>query len=556
MRLSSYLSILSSILLFFLPFIGISKSFTEELPITKVVFQFKSASTESEKKWKKEFQELFENNTSPTSNKSFVFELFDQIVPIEFTVINDSMVTEDRESFFIEDLDELRIVLLDKELFSSVSFEIRKTTEFEQEAIVTLVDRSTTTVQSSFLNGGGITVGSLGITDPDFSVFNTSLRGLYRYRTENSIGSDVGFGLSQDNVMSLPLRFAFTGTYNAIKSTQHFQLTKPLFHKYQRWSFGLSYQNENGSDFIFQNNTVEKNSISLQRTTVWGTWNYPENDQFLVTVLFSNENIERGSPQYIQAFDNTSRLLVGVSSLKKNLLSTSIVHPSLQTVVTEGGWGTAILGRVFAEDANNSMNYIGGQAERTVVKNGLYLHGKVSAGSGFDSRAVALYTYQDFFGLMYGAISDDFLVVSRIHQQKVWNWNNQFRQLILDNESGLRGYQANQLVGENRAMFNLELRYIPQLSLGFLTANPTVFYDGGTVFNEVVADAKFYHSIGAGLRFYSTTESNERSLFRIDGVYNFLTKSLGIQLSVDDIFRFPTAQVQLPLVYGLQNDLE
>lgn len=553
---TSFFYIFSSILLFLLPCIGISKSFTEELPITKVIFQFKPASSESEKKWKQEFQELFENNTSPTSNKSYVFELFEQIVPIEITNINDSMFTDDRESFYIEDLEELRVVLLDKEMFSSVSFEIRKTTEFEQEAIVTLFDRSTTTVQSSFSNGGGITVGSLGISDPDFSVFNTSIRALYRYRTENSIGSDIGFGLSQDYLMSLPLRFAFTGTFNSIKSSQHFQLTKPLFHKYQRWSFGLSYQNETGSDFIFQNNTVEKNSISLQRTTVWGTWNYPENDQFLVTVLFSNENIKRGSPQFQQAFDNTSRLLVGVSSLKKNLLSTSVVHPTLKTVVTEGGWGTAVLGRVFAPEANNSMNYIGGQAERTVVKKGLYIHGKVSAGSGFDTRATALYTYQDFFGLLYGAISDDFLVVSRIHQQKVWNWNNQFRQLILDNESGLRGYLANQLVGENRAILNLEFRYVPQFSLGFLTANPTVFYDGGTVFNEVVADAKFYHSIGIGLRFYSTTESNERSLFRIDGVYNFLTKSLGIQFSVDDIFRFPTAQVHLPMVYGLQNDLE
>lgn len=556
MSISSLVTIFLVICLLFLPNIGNALTFSEEVPITKVVFQFKPASTESEKKWNKDFQSIFENNSSPISNKEFVFELFKQIVPIDVTTINDSMFTDDRESFYVEDLEELRVVLLDKKLFSSVDFEIRKTTEFEQEAIVTLIDRSTTTIQSSFSNGGGITVGSFGVTDPDFSVFNTSLSAVYRYRNENSIGSDVGFTLSQDNLMSLPLRFSFEGTYNVIKSTQHFQLTKPLFHKYQRWSFGLSYQNESGSDFIFQNNSVEKNAISLQRTMLWGTWNYPENDQFLVTVLFSNENIERGSSQYQQAFDNTSRLLFGVSSLKKNLLSTSIVHPSLQSVVTEGGWGTAVLGRIFARDANNSMNYIGGQAERTVVKKGLYIHGRVSAGSGFDSRAVALYTYQDFFGLLYSTVTDNLLIVSRIHQQKVWNWNNQFRQLILDNESGLRGYQANQLVGENRAILNLEFRYIPQFSVGFLTANPSFFYDGGTVFNEVVADAKFYHSIGAGLRFYSTTESQERSLFRIDGVYNFLTKSFGIQFSVDDIFRFPTAQVHLPTVYGLQNDLE
>lgn len=556
MRLFSFLLFVIALWLFIFSANGIAKTFSEDSPITKVVFQFKPASTESEKKWNKDFQNNFENNVDPTSNKSFVFDIFKEIAPIEITTINDTMFSQDRESFYVEDLEELGVVLLDKQLFSSVDFEIRKTTEFEQEAIVTLIDRSTTTVQSSFSNGGGISVGSFGVSDPDFSVFNTSFNALYRYRTENSIGSDIGFSLSQDNLMSLPLRFTFSGTYNTIKSTQHFQLTKPLFHKYQRWSFGLAYQNESGSDFIFQNNSVEKNAISLQRTTLWGTWNYPENDQFLVTVLFSNENIERGSPQYIQAFDNTSRLLFGVSSLKKNLLSTSIVHPSLQSVVTEGGWGTAVLGRLFAQDANNSMNYIGGQAERTVVKKGLYIHGKVSAGSGFDSRATALYTYQDFFGLLYGAISEDLLIVSRIHQQKVWNWNNEFRQLILDNESGLRGYQANQLLGENRAILNLEFRYIPKFSVGFFTANPTFFYDGGTVFNEVVADAKFYHSIGAGLRFYSTTESNERSLFRIDGIYNFLTKSLGIQFSVDDIFRFPTAQVHLPTVYGLQNDLE
>jgi hypothetical protein len=530
-------------------------SLTEETPITKVVFQFLPASTDSAKKWNAGFQDIFENNLKPTSNRKFVISTFLQILPIDVAIDGDTLFADTRESFFVEDLEELRVVMLDKQLFSSVEYDVQKSSEFEQVAFVTFVDRATSTLQSTFSNGGGISVGSLQLTDNDFSIFNTSLNARYSYRTENDIGSDVNYSITQDNLLSLPLRFTLDGSINTIKNSQTFQLMKPLFHRYERWSFGVMYQNESGSDFIFQENTPLLNSVSLQRGTVWGTWNYPESDQFLVTLLYSNENIQRGSPQFQQAFDNTARFLVGVSSLKKNLVSASIVHPSLHSFVTEGGWGTATLGRVFAPN-DRSMNYIGGQAERTVVKKGLYIHGRVTAGSGFDSRAVALNTYQDFYGLLYGAISDNFMVVSRLHQQKVWNWNSQFRQLILDNESGLRGYQANQLVGENRAIFNLEMRYIPQFSLGFLTANPTFFYDGGTVFNAVVADAKFYHSVGAGLRFHSTTESAERPLFRIDGVYNFFTKSLGVQFSVDDIFRFPTAKVHLPTVYGLQNDLE
>lgn len=541
------------VLNFFVAELAFSKN--EQIPITKVIFHFLPASSDSSQKWNAGFQDIFENNLKPTSNRKLVFSTFLQILPIEVAIDGDTLFADTRESFYLEDLEELRVVMLDKKLFSSVEFEVQKSSEFEQVAMVTFVDRATSTIQSTFSNGGGISVGSFQFSDNDFSVFNTSLNGKYSYRTENNIGSQVNYSLTQDNVVTLPLRLSIDGSINSIKNSQTFQLMKPLFHRYERWSFGVMYQNESGSDFVFQENTPILNSVSLQRGTVWGTWNYPESDQFLVTLLYSNENIQRGSPQFQQAFDNTARFLVGVSSLKKNLVSASIVHPSLHSFVTEGGWGTAVLGRVFAPN-DRSMNYIGGQAERTVVKKGLYLHGRVSAGSGFDSRATASNTYQDFYGLLYGAISDNFMVVSRLHQQKVWNWNSQFRQLILDNESGLRGYQANKLVGENRAIFNLELRYIPQFSLGFLTANPTFFYDGGTVFNAVVADAKFYHSVGAGLRFHSTTESAERPLFRIDGVYNFYTKSLGVQFSVDDIFRFPTAKVHLPTVYGLQNDLE
>jgi len=535
--------------------VGKVYSFSDDLPITKVYFTFKPASADSLLKWNNDFQSRFESNINPLSNRKFVLKSFLSILPISVTNIADTFYTQQRESFFIEDLEELRVVLLDKELYSSVEYSISKTTEFEQEAEVILIDRSTTTLKGSFYNGGGITVAQFGIYDPDFSLTNLSLQALYRYRTENSIGSDLGYRISQDNLFTLPLTFTVDGSINSIKTKNSFTLSKPLYNKYQRWSGGLKYENESGSDFFFNDRTPILSPVSLQRTTVWGTWNYPENDQFLVTILYSNENINRGNSVYTQAFDNTSRLLFGVSSLKKNLLSTSVVHKSLQTVVTEGGWGTAILGRVFAPN-NKSVNYIGGQAERTIVKKGLYINATVSAGSGFDPQAIAAYTYQDFFGLLYGALSEDILIVSRIHQQKVWNWQSQFRQLILDNESGLRGYQANNLIGENRAILNLELRYIPSFSFGFVKANPTVFFDGGTVFNAVVADAKFHHSIGVGLRFFSTTESSEKSLFRIDGIYNTLTNSFGLQFSVDDLFRFPTASVRLPTVYGLDIDLE
>ena len=93
----------------------------------------------------------------------------------------------------------------------------------------------------------------------------------------------------------------------------------------------------------------------------------------------------------------------------------------------------------------------------------MYLFGQLTGGSAFSS-SLGQYTYEEFLGLGFYRLTNDILLAARLRQQTVWNWNAQ-RQLLLDNDAGLRGYSANNIQGDNRIVANLEMRVFPDYSL-------------------------------------------------------------------------------------------
>jgi hemolysin activation/secretion protein len=202
--------------------------------------------------------------------------------------------------------------------------------------------------------------------------------------------------------------------------------------------------------------------------------------------------------------------------------------------------------------------YVAGQGEKSYKINKLYIFGQITGASAF-SMASGYYTYQEAMGKMFYKISDDILITSRIRQQSVWNWSA-LRQLILDNDNGLRGYSVNDLSGNNRLIMNTELRTFPDFELWTFKFSGVAFWDIGSVWNQKteIFKAKWHNSLGLGIRFFNMKGHGEDSIFRLDFAFNFSEMKFGgIIFTTDQLFSvFEKHQYKLPQVYGLEFDYQ
>jgi len=137
---------------------------------------------------------------------------------------------------------------------------------------------------------------------------------------------------------------------------------------------------------------------------------------------------------------------------------------------------------------------------------------------------------------------------------------HKYHQLILDNESGLRGYRLNGLTGDNRIVANLELRVFPDWRLWVFDLAGVAFWDIGTVWNETVAinKAQWHNALGAGMRFHFTKSASLKHTFRIDAAYNFDQKGFGsITFGNEQHFNFfGKHDYKKPKLFGTQYDYE
>lgn len=475
-------------------------------------------------------------------------------------VIDDEILFEQGEELYNDDAEETERNLRSSGLFSSVTVQVDTIDDRTADITITTQDIWSTNLFPVFNVGGGIS--SLGgfFREINFAGTGSSVMAQALYRTENSIGWDGILTGTYRRVLRSEINFSFALSAHRYRTVQQFSLFQPFRTLSSPLSFGISATNSFGSDFVYSSTAVpQRTPYHVRRAESWISLGMQRKDRLFFSAYIALEDVQRVSPTLRQPYDNSGKILLGFSSLQQKFAKTLKLNGYETEDMAYGGWGTAIIGRIFPIGSQGEgVYYVGGQIQQSVGIGKGYLFGQLTGSSGFE-RGNPRYTYQEFSGVGHYRFSENFLIASRLRQQTVWNWNA-FRQLILDNDAGLRGYAANTLEGANRIIANTELRVYPQTDLWIFKLSGVVFHDIGTIWkqSDQIFNMRFYNAIGGGIRIHNTKASGAEAIIRIDVAYNAHDNSFGgIILSTGQLFSiFGTHTFKLPEVYGMTIDSE
>ncbi len=481
-------------------------------------------------------------------------------------VMTKNYIIEDELLFDIEDeidpftLAETERNLRKTGLFSEVKIELDSVSDDEYD--VYIVTRERWSTQPSLLLGTGGGESNYGGRLEELNLLGTgtrlSVEGLYR--TENNIKWQGAFELAQRRLFRSELGLSMILIANKYRTDQLFTINKPYRTEETEYSFGLNGLNSFGKDFLYNTkDSFNLMSFHERRISAWVSKAWWKQDRVFATIGLEWEDVDRYSPEYRRAFDNSGKFFLAFSSVAREFIKTKKINTYHDEDMPVGGWGTAILGKTFPiGHRGEGLYYIAGQGERSYFSDNIYLFGQITGASGF-KRANGVYTYQEFLGLGFYRLSSVFLLAARVREQAVWNWGA-LRQLILDNDAGLRGYSANDLAGDNRMIANLELRAFPGWELAKLKLSAVAFYDLGSVWRQDthLKDTRWHNSAGIGIRFHNMTSFGESSIYRFDFAFNFDEKKFaGIIFTTNQLFSaFRNHEFRPPSLFGLEFDYE
>ncbi len=453
-------------------------------------------------------------------------------------------------------------------IFSQVKIEFDSVNSVTSDIIVNTQDNWSTRLSALFGSGGRENTYGARVEEINLIGTNTKFKIEGLYRTENNIQWQGQGLLENRRLFRTPIGAKFSIFSNKYRTEQAAAVYKEFGSLSSKFAFSLSAINKFGNEFIYKHgeNIKDENLqmysneqfVSLYLSRAWRNI-----DRVFVSTLFEYHKVDREFDEYRRAYDNMGRFLIAFSSAAEDYVPMTGVNGYTVEDVPIGGWGSAILGRVFpmGNGGTNPMYYVAGQAERSYLsdKQDLYLFGQISASTCF-SESTPANTYQEFLGLGFYKLSPKMILAGRFRQQNVWNWQNNYRQLLLDNENGIRGYRLNELRGDNRIYSNIELRWMPNIPFWFFNFGMNAFYDCGSVWNRNTALAKtqWHHSLGLGLRFYNDKGGDNASCFRIDFAYNFDEKKIAeIVFSTNQFFSaFGLHTFEAPRLFGTDNDLD
>ncbi len=426
---------------------------------------------------------------------------------------------------------------------------------------VTIVTKDRWSLYPALLYGTGGGNSNYGARLEEFNLFGIgtklSLEGLYR--TENEIGIQGTVKLSNKRLFRTEISLESEITANKYRTDQKIKLFQPYRTLDTKTSFGIDFLNSFGDNFLYTNENDFKLMPYLERNgSIFFSKAWSRKDRVFATAYLSASDVNRGALEYEQAFDNTLKLLFQFSSVSQDFYSVKKLNAYYDEDMTVGGYGSATIGRMFDLRRGGGFYYVAGQGERSYYKNNLYLFGQLTGASGF-IQSNGIFTYQEFTGTGFYKFNDNIVLATRIRQQTVWNWFA-LRQLVLDNETGLRGYDANKRIGDNRIIANVEMRFFPDLRFWLFGLSGVAFYDVGTVWNQdqKLHQSQFYNSVGAGIRFHFTKSSNPDHTLRIDFAYNLNENKFGgIVFSSKQLFSaFGNHNFKLPEFFGSEFDYE
>lgn len=446
-------------------------------------------------------------------------------------------------------------------LFTNVRIELDSIGFDRYDAYVVTKDRWSFYPSVPFGTGGGEV--KYGIKLEEFNLLGTGtyIRLEAVNRTENNIEWHGKFNIKNRRFLRTPFSVDFTLDAHKYKTIQSLTVVKPFFDLDTKYSFGTSFYNAFGSNFVYNRNQ-EKELVPFNEQNYYAFFSssWYRNDKIYANGAIEFNNTDRLDTLRF-AYSNSGKLLMMFSSVSQKFYPLKKVNYYDTEDMAIGGYGSATLGRIFemGSKVGDYGFYVGGQGEISFYNGSTYLFGQLTGSTLFRS-AVPKYTYQEFMGLLFQKIAEPLVLAIRVREQVTWNWLDAYRQLLLDNERGMRGYDLNQLSGDNRILTNIELRFFPDIPVWMFNFSGVIFTDIGTVWkkNQQIFDQQFYTSVGAGIRIHFTKSSNPSHTFRIDFAYNTFDKKFGgISISTKQLFSaFQNHEYRIPSVFGTEYDLE
>ncbi len=444
--------------------------------------------------------------------------------------------------------------------FTNVRIELDSTGPDLYDVYVVTQDKWSTNPNILYGTGGKSTNYGLRMKEENLAGTGTiiSLEGLYR--TENNIGWQGIGEIKQRRVFRTDFSLWFRLMGHKYRTEQNLLIQVPYRTLSTEYAYGLDLSNNFGYDFLYT--SIDKKELMPfheRKARAWFSMAWKKQDRVFFTALAELDDVDRMKREFRRAYDNSGKILLAFSSVSEDYIKTSNVNYFNVEDIPIGGWGTAVLGKTFSlGNGGESFYYLGAQGEKSVLWGDLYLFGQLTGSTAFGTYDAA-YTYQEFLGLGFYRIADFILGAARVRQQTVWNWDR-LRQLILDNETGLRGYSVNDLQGDNRFIANFELRFFPDITIWIAKLGGTLFFDTGTAWrqNTKLGNTRWHSSAGFGIRVENMKATGTTALFRIDFAYNFDNKKFAeIIFTTDQLFSaFKSHGYRLPGIYGLDFDYE
>lgn len=487
--------------------------------------------------------DIIRNNVADEEkpNISFLGNLMNALhIKTKEYVIEQELLFRNNEETYLDLIDESERNLRSLGIFTKVNISLDSLGFDEYKAIVNTTDNWSSMFVPIYNFGGGFA--NYGVDLDEFNFLGTAthfkLKGLYR--NESKIGWEGTFVFFNPRIPFTELQDSISIISNQLRTSQQFVLQIPYRTNSSEYSIGARFFNTFGKDFLYHNTyDFELINNSNKLFEAWYSHAWWEKDRLYMTALGGYNKATRHSPLYRQAFDNSGYFLLNFASISQSYDVVNKINGFPDEDLIYGGWGSATIGKIFPLNSDgDNLFYISGSAEKSFYNQQSYLFVHIAGASGFDNVVAPHYTYQESSITYFHNFMNGFLITGRFNQQSVWNWKS-WRQLILDNDNGLRGIELNQLQGENRMYLNTELRYFldnPEILM--FKFSLAAFVDVGSVWNQnmKLMNTKFYKSAGLGIRFHFVKSNNPVNLYRLDFPYNFDTKQLSVVFTTKQMF--------------------
>lgn len=400
----------------------------------------------------------------------------------------------------------------------------------------------------------------------NFLGLNTKFKFEAIHKSINDLGWQNRLYIENARILKFGLGAKFDYFFNNFVKSYNASVFKQFRSSEDKFSYLLQYNHSLGDNYIYSHDNdfeIRKSLLHYKEDNIYAYFarSWKNVDRVFFSASLDINKSER--KDYKIAYDNLGKLLFAFSSSAEDWVKMTGINSYLVEDIPIGGWGSAILGRIFPMKSGGMepMFYVGGQAERSYLSQDdrFYLFGQLQASTCF-SQVSPRFTYEEFLGLGFYKLSPKWTVGSRIRQQTIWNWGYFHRQLMLDNQTGLRGYRINELMGDNRIVTNLEFRWLPDIPFWFFNLGLNAFWDAGSVWRRGVGlhKTQWHHSVGLGLRLYNSKGGNNSGCFRVDFAYSFDKKKIAeVIISTNQFFSFfGTHSFEPPKVFGTEMDFE